>query len=197
MMNGPMKFDHTVSTPSRSSQRALRVDDDGQRLVPDPHRLGRVLGQVSVPRDDDGDGLAHEPRAVGRRAVVVHGRGHAHRERLRRPGDVLAGDHPDDARHGERLGHLVAQDAGVGVGRADDRGVADVGDGGMVVEEGPSSPQEPRILDALDRFPDPAPLRSGCPWQSAPILATAPRGVKVGAARSRRRSAAESLDEVV
>ncbi len=137
-------------------ERALDVDDRGQRLVADDDGLRGVLGQVAVARDDQRHRLADEARLVGGGAVVAHRRGHAHREGPGVLDDVLARHDTDHAFHRERGGHVVAEDARVGIRRPHDRRVVDVRDGRVIVDEGAATGQEPRVLDALDGLSDPA-----------------------------------------
>ena len=140
-------------------ERALGVHHGGQRLVPHLHEIGRVLGDVAALADDDGDGLADEARLVGRRTVVADGRGDAHCEGLGVLQDVLAREDADDPLERARGLHLVAKDAGVGVGRAHDRGVEEVRDRRMIVDVGAAAGEKPRVLDAPHRLADPALFR--------------------------------------
>ena len=115
---GEVGTDRVVQHGRPGLERALDVDDGGQRLVVDDHRFRRVFGQVPASRHDHRHRLADEPRLVGGRAVVVHRRGHADRERLGQPRNVRAGDDADDAVPGERGRDVVARDARVRVRRA-------------------------------------------------------------------------------
>src|SRR5262249_14341993 len=81
---------------------------------------------------------------------------HTDRERLGVAGDVLAGEHPDDAVEGHRRRQVVAANLRVGDRRAHDRRVTGVGDRGGIVDVGAAAGQEPRVLDTLDRLADPA-----------------------------------------
>ena len=51
-------------------ERGFGVDDDGQRVVVDDHRLGRVDGLRPGLGDDRGDDVADEAHALRRRAAA-------------------------------------------------------------------------------------------------------------------------------
>src|SRR5206468_1509749 len=155
-MTGEVRADLVVQHRRIGLERFLRIDDGGQRFILDVDQLRRVLGQVSIARHDDRHRLADEPHLVGGRAVIVHGRRDADRERLRLPRDIVAGDHADHALGRARLRHVVPEDARVRVARAHDRRVVDVADRRMIVDVRSASGEETEILDALDRLADPA-----------------------------------------
>ena len=104
------------------------------------------------------DRLTDESDPVGRRAVVVDRRGHADREGLGVPRDVLAGDRADHAVEGQRRREIVAANRRVRQRRAHDRRVAGIGHRRVIVDVGSAAGEEPRVLDAFDRLADPAGL---------------------------------------
>jgi hypothetical protein len=155
----PARFEPTAwCSTGALGERALGIDDHRQRVVGDPHEVGRILGDVAVLRHDHRHRLADEPHPVGCRAVVMDRCGHADRERLGVAGDVLAGDGTDHAVERQRRGEVVVADRGVRHRGAHDRRVARVGHRRVIVDVGPASGEKPGVLDALDRLADPAGL---------------------------------------
>ena len=155
----------------RGVERALGIDDHGERIVVHPDEIGGVLGHVAVLGHDHCHRLADEPDAVRRRAVVVDRRRHADREGLGVPGDVRAGESAVHAVQRQRLRQIVAADRRVRQRRAHDRRVAHVADRRVVVDVGSAPGEEPRVLDALDRLPDPASLAHYAPASTNGTLA--------------------------
>ena len=153
-----VRADRRMQDGRRRIERALGIDDHRQRIVVDPDEIGGVLGDVAILGDHDGDRLADEPHPIRRGAVVVDRRRHADREGLGVPRDVRAGDRANDAVERQRRRQVVAADRRVGQRRAHDCRVARVGDRRVIVDVGPATGEEPRVLDALDRLPDPAHL---------------------------------------
>ena len=138
--------------------RRPRGRDADHRLLdvvrhPDP--VDRVLGDVAVDGDDEGDGLADVVdlvagqrelgAAVGQRRVRDQ-----QRQRVgHRTGEVLVGPHRPHAFDVEHVGHVDVGDPGVGVGRAQHRGVQQPR---VVVEQvvdvAALAAQEPLVLHA-------------------------------------------------
>ncbi len=148
-------------------QRPLRVDHRRQRLVVDRHHLGGVLGQVAIARDHHRHRLTDEAHLVDGRRIVVDGGGHAHTEGLAGLGHVGSGDRADDTFHGQRRCQVVPENARVGVGRAHDGGVAEVGHRRVIVDEGAATGQQPAVLHAWYRTADPALGHGRCTLVSA------------------------------
>ena len=105
----------------------------GQRLVVDPHALGRVLGLGPRRGDHEGHGVAHVPRAVPDETVVrwcPHRRAvgpralerHPHRAEAL-PREVSARDDREHAGRPSRRGGVDAQDPRVRMRRAHEHGV--------------------------------------------------------------------------
>src|SRR5436305_1557675 len=88
-------------------------------------------------------------------ARAVSGGRDAGRERLREPEDVLALDRALHTAYREGGFEVIAENARVGVRRADDRRVVEARDGRMVVDVRPAPGEEARVLDALHRLADP------------------------------------------
>ncbi len=152
---GQVGADRLVKDGGAGLQRPLGIDHGGKRLVVDDHALGGVLGAVTIAPHHQCHRFSHEADLVGGRAVVADGRGDAHAEGLGALGDVGPGDHPDDAGHGESGRHVVAEEARVGVGRADDGRVASAGEG-VVVEILAAPGEQMGILHPLHPSSNPA-----------------------------------------
>ena len=151
-------------------ERGLGIDDGGQRLVSHVDERERVLSAVAVLGHDDGDGLAGIADPVGGNAPMLHRLAHADNER-RRPGPrIPACDHGVDARQCQRCRRIDAEQAGVGVGRAQDGSVAGAGRHRQVVDVAAAAHEEGCVLHALQRFAQRRAVRAhGLPGASGPI----------------------------
>ena len=154
------------------------ADHDRQRLVLHPHRLGAVAGGRRRLGDDHGHRLAHEPHAVGGqrrvrgdevlRAVAVRelrlvrvGRNGAVRNRLEPVGGrVGPGEHGKHARRLERGGGVDADDARVGVRRADEARVR-LPRRVEVVAVPAAADDQPRVFYAAHGFAEALARRAG------------------------------------
>ena len=106
-------------TGASSSERALRVDDDRQRLVLDVDQLERVPGRVAVVGDHERHLLALEADLVGGQHRL------GVRRQRRHPGaaaglQIGAGEHGVDARVRQRRRGVDRDDPGVGERAAQD-----------------------------------------------------------------------------
>ena len=156
--------------------RRRRVRYRRQRLVIDGDLLGRVLGRGEGDghrhRDDlaDVDGLVGGHRKMrgneGRRAVAVDQRDVGRMpgaERMRdRPQpvgqEIAAGQHRQHARHCARRRGIERADAGMRVRRAHHRRIGEVREG-EIVAVAALADQQPAILPAPHRLPDPRAAR--------------------------------------
>ena len=151
--------DHVAAIPFVEEGRlrrggGLRIDDGGQGRVARVDQGQGVLGAVAIFGDDDRDGLAGVAHPVGGDAPVLHLPAHADQER-RGPGvRVSAGDDGVDALQCGGPGRIDAEQARMGVGRAEDGGVAGAGGRREVVEIAAGAAKKRRVLQALPRFAD-------------------------------------------
>ena len=98
-------------------QRVDRIEDGRQLLILDVDELGRLRGGVRCIGDHRGDDVAHVAGLIDRDdGLILEGGAVIGEEVVRQ---ILAGEHEDDARHGERAGAVDADDASVGVRAAD------------------------------------------------------------------------------
>ena len=144
-------------------ERGVEGGDRGLLLVGHPHALGAVLGRVRGGGDDERDRLADVADAVAREQRQLDGdevlAAQGGDERV----DVLQvarGEHRVDAVEGERLLRVDARDAGAGVGRADEGGVAQPR-ALEVVDERAVAREVAAVLDGPDGAPDPAAVLVG------------------------------------
>jgi hypothetical protein len=136
----------------------LDVDDDVERLPVDVDQLERVLGRVLALGHDCGDAGACKRDAIDlerpRRVDEVLDAARLPRARQRgQVLEVLAGEDGDYARRRCRLRRVDALDAGVRVGRAQDRHVGHPRQLEIVEVLGGAGDQA-RVLDAPDRLAD-------------------------------------------
>ncbi len=134
-----------------------RARDRRHRLILHPHELGRVPGDGFGLGDDHGNGLADMAHPFGRQGGT--GR-HAHRRTVAsgrpfaacQPAEavgrvVLPGEDGAHARQPAGRCRIDDREPGMGVGRAQERGVRGVGRG-EVVEEPSAAREQPPILAA-------------------------------------------------
>ena len=132
-------------------QGGFRIDHGGQGLVARVDRGQGVFRAVAVVRHHDGDRLAGMANPVGGDAPVLHGLAQADQERRRPGARVLARDHGMHAFEGERPARIDAEQAGMGVGRAQDGGMTGAGRDRQVVDIAAPAREQGRVLDALQR----------------------------------------------
>jgi hypothetical protein len=130
-------------------ERLVRIDDDGQGVVLDLDLSGAVGRRVAAGRQHRGDllGLVHHLLDRQHHLGVRHQGRHPVQVVL---GEVLAGDDGQHAGHRQRLAGIDLHDPGVGVRAADDVQVQHPGKLD-VVDVGPSTADEARVLLALER----------------------------------------------
>ena len=143
--------------------RALGVDQHGQRLVLDLDQIGGVARDLARGGDDGRDRLAHVPHLADRERVVLHVRARGSRELEERVGqdrDLVAGQRPVDAAELERLRDVDALDLRVRVRRAHE--VEEAHPVPLeVVEEDALALDEAPVLLARDALARPAALGLG------------------------------------
>ena len=144
-------------------QRLAGVDDDVERLVVDPHELGRVACELARLGDHRDDGLAEVAHLADREGVVLDAGsrlGCDLEEGVGLQRDLVARQRPVDAGQLERSGDVDRRDARMGVRRAHEVQVAhpvalDV------VEERPLALDEAPVLLARDALADEPLLEGG------------------------------------
>ena len=146
----------------------LAARNRAKRFVFDLDQFERVFREVSRGGDDRGDGLADIADLAGRerhdrrRVIIGHPRERNHR--LEIVGDVVRGEHGDDARRRLRRGGVDAHDPRMRLLAATEGDMerpVRLAVGGVFAVAG----QKPRILGALDRradVPRPQDIRPGC-----------------------------------
>ncbi len=136
--------------------RLPRVDDRRQLVEVDLDRLQGVIGLVDAFRDDDRDRIAdlmhlaqrEQPR---RGDVVVDPGGLPGAGKRIHLGEILTGEHADDARHGLRAAGVDAADPGVGHRRAQHGRIGHAGQPD-IVEEVPAAGHQFRVFAPPDRL---------------------------------------------
>ncbi len=103
------------------------VDGRFQRLVIDIDQRQRVFGNIAVARDDDGDRLADIAHLFDRQGPLVDRRAQHDQEGFRHFPDVFARHYVEHAGMRLGLGHVDRQDFGMGMRRAQYRGVRGAG----------------------------------------------------------------------
>ena len=148
--------DRLVQGDAAGVQRLLDGDDRGQRLVLHADAFERVLGQVPVFGDHHRHGFAHVAHPVDGECPVLHRLLDAHHERLGPLLNVGAGQHRPHARQPERRAGIDGQQAGMGMGRTQDRGLQGAGPGAQVVGVAAATAQQRIVFQALDALADEA-----------------------------------------
>ena len=135
-------------------ERGERIDDGRQRLVVDLDQFERVFGEIAVARDHDRDRLADIAHAVDGNRPAFDRRLHADHQRGGQLRHFGGGDDGGDARRAPRRLGVDGADFGVGVRRAQDRGVQRAGRNADVVDIAPAPGEKRQVLDPLDRLAD-------------------------------------------
>ena len=134
--------------------RLFEVHDGGQRIDLDHDRVCRIARDVPIPRNHHGNGLSGKPDGIdGHRPMLGRGERRADRHRRQYFGDVRAGEdgfHPVHRRRSRRIDRANPSVRDVAalerdVLHPDQRDVVDVG---------PASLNQPRILAALHALSD-------------------------------------------
>ena len=129
----------------------LGVDDDGQRVVVDDDRFGRVDRLTFRLGDDNRDDVAHEPDAIARQRRTVH-RGRQHHEAVVfGQVEIVGGVDRDHAGHRDRVARVDALDHRVRDGRPHERDVGQAGDL-QVVEVFGDTGEDARVFSTADRI---------------------------------------------
>ena len=127
----------------------------GRILVLNLDQFDRVFGDAAILGDYSGDGLAHVPDFVdGDRPLVDRAR-RERRQRVHPLPAVLAGQHPEHAWQPLGGPGVDADNAGVRVRAAQNRGVRHPWQL-EIVDEATLAAQQPRVFDSLDALADPA-----------------------------------------
>ena len=100
-----------------------RINDRRQTAIFDAHKIGRVLGQVSIFGKDQRHRLADISHAVDGERPLMHRRLECNQERIGKLLDLFACDHSPHAVPLQRLARIDADDVGMRMARADDVGV--------------------------------------------------------------------------
>ena len=136
--------------------RVTAVTHRRQGLVIDQDRSSRVLGAMAAVGDDDRQRLADIADLVAREAELRDqladrrvGHQHRHARLAHALGQVGRGEDGVNAGHGARRGGIDRTDAGMGVGRAQERGLERAGKMD-VVDEAALAGEERLVLGALD-----------------------------------------------
>ena len=130
---GAIGRNRCVDARKASIPRALGIDDGRETLVLDPDELAGVCDLVAVLADDAGDGIADEADLVGRQRRHLHRPEPLDRRRDSKrccgAGQVLAGQHCDDARRLTCLRDVDAANQRMSVRAAHEGGVEQAGRG--------------------------------------------------------------------
>ena len=135
-------------------RRFLGVDGGLEGPVGDLDRRQRVFRPVTVRRDGDDHRLAHIADLADRERPLKDRLAQDDQKRIGNVPEILARQDFDHARHRPGRRDVDGDDLGMGVRRAQDRGVQRPGPRRQVVGEHRASGQEGRVLDPLDRLPD-------------------------------------------
>ena len=125
------------------------IDHRLQRLVRDLDRVERILGEIAVLCHRDRDGLADIAHALDGHRPVLGGDLQAGDHRRGQLGEVAPGDDRHHARQRGGSSDLDREDVGMGVRRAQDRGVQRARPGAEIVDKAPATGQQGGVLDAL------------------------------------------------
>ena len=136
-------------------QRGQRIDHRRHDLVTNLDQVERVFGDVTIGGHDERDRLAHIAHAVGGDRPAVDRRLHADDEAAGQRLHLVPGEHGRDT--GQRRGARGVDrgDAGMGVRRAQDRGMQRAWRHGRVVEETAASGEQRGVLDPRQRLSNP------------------------------------------
>jgi hypothetical protein len=122
--------------------RRLGIYNRRQRPVFDHDPLKRILGGIAVARQGHRNRLADVTHPVHGKAPLLHCRLDGEGERPRPAAGILAGNDAIDARHSQRAGDVYGQDLGMGVRRAQDRGMQCVRPNRQIVAKAPVASQQ-------------------------------------------------------
>ena len=144
-------------------QGSTDVCHGGERLVVDPHRIGRVGRRIAVSGDHDGDGLTGVADLVGRQSrrragFGEQGVGMADRHRSIET-EIHGREHSDDAFDCVDLGDIDRDDARMCLRAPHECGVQHAVHPD-VVHVPTLAGDESRVLDSAERTADHAPNRS-------------------------------------
>ena len=150
-----------VAAEARMQHRRLRrqgrtrIDDGGERPVVGLDEIERVLRHIAVACHHQCYGLADIAHPVGGDRPAFDRRLDADDEAGAYRLHFRAREHGGDAGQGPRARRIDGGDLGMGMGRAQDRGMERAGRDAEIVDEAAAPGQECCILHARERTPDP------------------------------------------
>ena len=133
----------------------LNVADHRQGLVVHAQQIKRVFRQVPVFGHDHRNGLPHMPHPVHGQGPVLHGLFDADDEGLGPGLYVRARQDCPHPRERQRRLRVNRQEAGVGMGRAQNRCVQRSGAGAQVIGVGAASIEQGIVFQSLQALADP------------------------------------------
>ena len=132
-----------------------RIDDRGQRLVLDRDRIERVLGGIAIDRGDQRDRLADVAHLVHRHRRHADRRADGARQRFCQFGDLGPGDHAKHPIEAAGAAGIDSANLRVGMGRAQDRDMAQARHRRHVVDKPRVAGQQRGILLTRQARADP------------------------------------------
>jgi hypothetical protein len=153
-------------------ERRARLHHDRQRVIVDLDQVKRVLSDVAAGRDDHRDRLTDIAHAVDRDRPALDRRAHA--DDKARPVRLHLRCRDDGPNAGQRAGGFNPDRTNVRMRmrRAQDCGMERAGAYRQIIEIAPCPAQERRVLDPLDRAPEPGVERGSPHLSSLPARLT-------------------------